>query len=129
GLEPAPFHTTSGAVPTHQGDSSVLASGESPKTDTYTIMANTDLTNITAIRLEVLTDSSHPRNGPGRQPENGNFHLSEFKASVAPKTQPAKTTPASLQNPSADFNQEGWSIDKAIDGDTNTAWGVFPETG
>ena len=42
------------AVLTKQKDLSLLASGESPKTDIYTITANTDLTNITAIRLEVL---------------------------------------------------------------------------
>ena len=128
-LDPASFTASSSAVLTKQNDSSLLVSGESPKIDTYTITANTDLTNITAIRLEVLTDSSHPRNGPGRQPENGNFHLSEFKAIIAPKREPAKGQPVALQNPTADFNQEGWSIDKAIDGDTNTAWGIFPETG
>ena len=37
--------------------------------------------------------------------------------------------PITLQNPSADFNQDGWSIEKAIDSKTNTAWGIYPEVG
>ena len=128
-LDPATFTSSAGAVLTKQSDLSVLASGESPATDTYTITANTDLKGITGFRLEVLTDASHPRNGPGRQPENGNFHLSEIRVSAAPKNNPTNKTQIVLQNPSADFNQDGWKVEKSIDGDTNTAWGVFPETG
>jgi hypothetical protein len=128
-LDPTSFHSANGAVLTKQKDLSLLASGESPKTDTYTIVARTDVKGITAIRLEVLTDASHPRNGPGRQPENGNFHLSEIKVTAAPADDPAAAKPLALQNAFADFNQESWSIEKAIDGDTNTAWGIFPETG
>lgn len=127
-LDPAKFTTASKAVLTKQKDLSLLASGESPKTDIYTITANTDLKNITAVRLEILTDSSHPRNGPGRQPDNGNLHLSEFEVFATSKGE-ATQKPVPLQNPTADFNQDGWTIEKSIDGDTNTAWGVFPETG
>ncbi|MDB6056265.1 MAG: Protein of unknown function (DUF1553)/Protein of unknown function (DUF1549)/Planctomycete [Verrucomicrobiales bacterium] len=127
-LDPETFTTASKAVLTKQKDLSLLASGESPKTDIYTITANTDLKNITAIRLEVLTDSSHPRNGPGRQPDNGNLHLSEFKLFAAAKTDTTNKR-VNFQTSSADFNQDGWTIEKSIDGDTNTAWGIFPETG
>ncbi|MGZ5517369.1 MAG: DUF1549 domain-containing protein, partial [Limisphaerales bacterium] len=127
-LDPDKFTTASKAVLTKQKDLSLLASGESPKTDVYTITANTDLKNITAIRLEVLTDSSHPRNGPGRQPDNGNLHLSEFQVFAAAKGATTNQQ-IKLQNPTADFNQDAWTIEKSIDGDTNTAWGVFPETG
>ncbi|MEO7677897.1 MAG: DUF1553 domain-containing protein, partial [Verrucomicrobiota bacterium] len=128
-LDPATFSSSASAVLTRQSDLSILVSGESPATDTYTITANTELRGITAFRLEVLTDASHPRNGPGRQPENGNFHLSEIRVSAAPKENPTNKTALVLQNPTADFNQDGWTIEKAIDGDTNTAWGIFPETG
>ncbi len=34
-----------------------------------------------------------------------------------------------LQNPTADFNQQGWDIAKAIDGDPKSAWGIYPEVG
>ena len=129
-LDPEKFTTASKAILTKQKDLSLLASGESPKTDIYTITANTDLKNITAVRLEVLTDSSHPRNGPGRQPENGNLHLSEFKVFASPgRDDRAASSTLKIQNATADFNQDNWTIEKSIDGDTNTAWGVFPETG
>ncbi|MDB6026901.1 MAG: Protein of unknown function (DUF1553)/Protein of unknown function (DUF1549)/Planctomycete [Verrucomicrobiales bacterium] len=128
-LSPETFTSSAGATLTKQKDLSLLASGIAPLTDTYTITAQTDLKNITAIRLEVMTDTSHPRNGPGRQPENGNFHLSEFRATAAPKENAASAKALALQNPSADFNQESWGVEKTIDGDTNTAWGIFPETG
>ena len=47
----------------------------------------------------------------------------------AAKKEPEQRQQVALQNPTADFNQDGWTIEKSIDGDTNTAWGVFPETG
>ncbi|HVY71441.1 MAG TPA: DUF1549 domain-containing protein, partial [Verrucomicrobiae bacterium] len=60
-----------------QPDGSMLATGPAPETEVYTFTATTDLTGITAARLEVLPDDSLPKHGPGRQPDNGNLHLSE----------------------------------------------------
>ena len=37
--------------------------------------------------------------------------------------------PVALQNPSADFNQDGWGIEKSIDSKTNTAWAIYPDVG
>src|SRR5205085_12415402 len=42
---------------------------------------------------------------------------------------PSTSKPLPLQNPAADFNQEGWGIARAIDDDPKTAWGVYPEVG
>ena len=81
------------------------------------------LSQITAIRLEVMPDDSLPGRGPGRA-ENGNFHLSEFEVFVDGKSQPE-----SLLNPTADFNQTGWEIAKAIDQNEATAWGIDPQEG
>jgi hypothetical protein len=128
-LEPKSFSSAAGVTLTKQKDFSLLASGIAPLTDVYTITADTDLKNITAVRVEILTDASHPRNGPGRQPENGNSKLSEIKLSAAPKTNSSALKPVPLRKPSADFSQKDWEINKALDGDTNTAWGIFPETG
>src|SRR5262249_6147314 len=66
--------------------------------------------------------------GPGRQ-DNGNLHLSEFKVFVAPKSDPAAKKPIRLKNPRADFDQQGWTIAHAIDGNVKTAWGIYPEVG
>ena len=66
-------------------DGSVLATGISPNTDTYTVKCATTLEGITGIRLEVLPDPTLPGFGPGRGP-NGNFLLSEFAVDAVPLT-------------------------------------------
>jgi hypothetical protein len=81
-LDPSTFLSANGAILSKQGDFSLLASGASPDTDIYTVTALTALTGITGIRLEVLEDPSLPFNGPGRQPLNGNFELSEFTVDI-----------------------------------------------
>jgi hypothetical protein len=120
-LDPATYVSSAGATLTKLEDHSILSSGERPESDTYTITARCDLGGVTAVRLEVLTVDDLPRKGPGRQ-DNGNLHLSEFRVLV-------DGNPAKLQNPTADFNQEGWTIAHAIDGKIETAWGIFPEIG
>jgi hypothetical protein len=109
-------------------DKSILFGGLRPEVDTYTLEAVTDLKGITGVRLEVLTDASLFHHGPGRQ-DNGNLHLTEFRVQAAERTKPDTKKPVKLQNPSADFNQAGWSIERAIDGDPKSAWGIYPEVG
>jgi hypothetical protein len=109
-------------------DHSVLFGGTRPEIDTYTIEAASADKGITGIRVEVLTDPSLPHQGPGRQ-DNGNLHLNEIRVEAAPKATPTMKKPVILQNPSADFNQNGWTVAMAIDGNPSTAWGIYPEVG
>ena len=118
-----------GQTLTVQPDKSVLVSGITPETDTYTVIANTALPGITALRLELMPDESLPHKGPGRQPDNGNLHLSEFMLKVSPGEKPADEKPAVISRAAADFDQKDWTIAHAIDGKIETAWGIFPETG
>jgi len=83
-LHPIILDSANGTTLTALRDGSILASGFLPQTDTYTIVAATDLKGITGVRLEVLTDPSLPFDGPGREPDNGNFILSEFQVSIDP---------------------------------------------
>jgi hypothetical protein len=110
---------------TKQADGSLLAGGNSPPTDTYTLTANTQLKGITAFRLEVLPDKSLPRNGPGRA--GGNFVLNELRVTAGSKTIAPK--PVALQNAAADFSQNGWPVAGAIDGNPKTGWAVAPQFG
>ena len=126
-LDPVSFSSSNGATLTKQSDFSVLSGGKRPETDIYNIIAETEFTNITAFRLEVLTDESLPHKGPGRQ-DNGNLHLSEFRVETGPRDGSSQTNVA-LQNSSADFDQSGWDIAKAIDGNLKTAWGIYPAVG
>jgi hypothetical protein len=78
-LEPIDLKSYRGATLSRLPDHSVLAAGISPETDTYSIKARTDLTNITAVRLELLPDESLPKQGPGRAVETGQAVLSEVQ--------------------------------------------------
>ncbi len=130
-LEPTSLQATAGAVLTKQPDGSILASGKNPHSSLYTIVAETDLTDITGLRLEVLPHEGLPNKGPGRA-RDGNFVLTEIEVFAAPKADPKQVKPVKLQTPLADFSQEGYPVDEAIDGDrTNqgAGWAVSPTTG
>jgi len=127
-LDPVSFVSSNGTTLSKQKDLSLLASGKRPETDIYVITAETKLQNITAVRLEVITDDSLPQHGPGRQ-DNGNLHLSEFHVAASPSAGATAFAPVALGNPSADFNQDGWDIGKALDGNLKTAWGIYPAVG
>ncbi|MSU34874.1 MAG: DUF1553 domain-containing protein [Pedosphaera sp.] len=121
-LKPDQLSSTDGSVLSLEADRSIVSSGPPPARDTYRVTVPGPLTGITAFRLEVLSDPRLPQRGPGRQ-MNGNFHLSEFTVTNGNGVRIA------LDEPTADFNQEGWSIQKALDNDEKTAWGIYPEVG
>ena len=127
-LAPIGYHSSGGATLTLQNDGSLLASGTYPERDTYRISADPGLDRITAVRLETLADKSLPHDGPGRQEQNGNFHLSEFQLLVLP---PRATEPREilLGKATADFDQDGWTIAHALDHNDDTAWGIHPQEG
>jgi hypothetical protein len=127
-IHPSKITTAAGSLASVLPDESVLFGGRCPETDTYVVEARCHLKGITAVRLEVLTDDSLPQKGPGRQ-DNGNLHLSELRVEAAPASTPAAKRPLLLGQPSADFNQDGWTIAHAIDGNLSTAWGIYPEVG
>ena len=94
-LDPNSFTSANGATLSELADHSILVSGALPDTDIYTITVPTSLTGITGVRLEALTDSSLPFGGPGRQPSNGNFVLSEFTVGIDTIPEPSSTLVAS----------------------------------
>lgn len=115
--------TAKESKPEPQADGSVRFTGTRPERDTYTFTGSAE-TAITALRLEVLTDPALPHKGPGRQ-DNGNLHLSEVRVRVGD----GEGTLAPISSTVADFNQSGWDISRAIDGNPATAWGIYPEVG
>jgi hypothetical protein len=85
------------------------------------------LTNLTALRLDLLPHDSLPMRGPGRN-DNGNLHLSEIELLVfAPDA--TTSQPVKFKRATADFNQAGWGVERALDGDIKTAWGIHPAVG
>lgn len=126
-IQPISFLSMAGAVIEKQDDSIFVVSGSKPERDDYTITAPIAATSLRAIRLDVLSHATLPANGPGRA-ENGNLHLSEFEVMLF---EPGVSSGRKLifDSPSADFNQAGWGIERAIDGDAKTAWGIHPAVG
>ena len=113
---------------TKQPDGSLLASGNNPPMDTFTVTAHSKLKGITAIRLEVLPDPSLPGQGPGRA-GNGNFVLThitlaakEVGASTGPK-------PLALMRGQATFAQEGFPANNALLNQPNAGWAISPKFG
>ncbi len=132
--QPTALHGTMLKV---QEDQSILASGPSGDTNTYTIKSKTELSGVTGFRVELLPDKSLPKSGPGRA-GNGNFVLSEFK--VAMVDSEGKRTPLKFVKAQATFEQEdggnnpykGWKAAAAIDDDAKGStwgWAVLPQTG
>ncbi|MBX6311698.1 MAG: DUF1553 domain-containing protein, partial [Isosphaeraceae bacterium] len=128
-LVPKTVKDTNGAQFAVQPDGAVVASGNDENGE-ITVIAETDLTGITGIRLEMLADEKLPKKGPGRAPD-GNFVLNEFKVTAAPKADPKKADPVLLEKPLADFSQQNFNIAQAIDGSPNggKGWAVSPSFG
>jgi hypothetical protein len=129
-IEPKTTNSTSGSVLTKEPDGSIIVTGRNAN-GVVTISTETDLTGITGIRLEVLTDSRLPNNGPGRA-SDGNFVLNEIELSAAPKADPKLAKPVKLAKALADFSQDSLGVAEAIDGMTDDAgngWAVAPVTG
>ncbi|HEV2949964.1 MAG TPA: DUF1553 domain-containing protein, partial [Gemmataceae bacterium] len=127
-LDPTSFTSAGGASLVKKPDGSILASGKNPNSDLYTVLADTSMTGVTGIRLEVLPDKSLGGQGPGRAP-NGNFVLNEFQVAVWPTGDPAHSKVVALHNAKADFSQESYAVAGAIDGKLETGWAVVPSTG
>ena len=129
-LDPSALSTSFGVKLTKQPDFSVVASGPQGR-GTYTLVANTNLKGITAVRLEALPEAGFPQGGPGRAPD-GNFVLTEFEVKAAPVADPSKAGKVTLQNPMADFSQANFDVSLAVNGDATNAgqgWACSPALG
>ncbi len=98
----------------------------------YQLRGKTTLTNITAIKLEVLPDDRLPNNGPGLAPD-GNFVLSEITVRTDPinaKMAKRGGEEQALKNPKADFEQKNFAVAEALKkGNRDRGWAVSPEGG
>ncbi|MDA0834177.1 MAG: PSD1 and planctomycete cytochrome C domain-containing protein [Planctomycetota bacterium] len=121
------FVSTHGQTLQRQEDGSFLASGTAPEKDVTSVTASIDTHRITAIRLDVLSDDSLPMKGAGRA-NNGNLHLSEFEIRTF-RADSQQGERIAIARATADFDQDGWTILHAIDGNDATAWGIHPQVG
>ncbi len=129
-LEAVELTATNGAELKRQDDLSVFVTGPNGKT-TYTLVAESNLTGVTGVRLEALGDERLPTKGPGRA-SSGNFVLTELRGEWASADAPQQKVPLVLQNAQADFSQDNYSVTTAIDGKkapANNGWAIHPKIG
>ncbi|MFT6380161.1 MAG: WD40 repeat protein [Akkermansiaceae bacterium] len=128
-LHPADPKSTNGAILTVEAEQAIIATGNNGKTD-YTFSAPTQLSGITAVRLEMLADDRLPGKGPGRQ--DGNFVLGEIELEVAPASDPKNFQRIKFNTAKASFSQKNYEVAKAIDGKPggpNAGWAISPQVG
>jgi hypothetical protein len=110
-------------------DQSVLASGASPAKDEYIITGKLPPATYTTFRLDALTHSSlGNRAGPGRNAKDPNFVLTGITIEHIPA---GSTTGRRLKirEGLADFQQKGWQLKGAYDGNAKTGWAISPGFG
>ncbi|MEZ6095841.1 MAG: DUF1549 domain-containing protein [Pirellulaceae bacterium] len=91
------------------------------------LTTQTDLSRVSAIRLETLKSDELPGGGPGLA-ENGNFVVHQFVLEMNSSPTSDEWTRLELIDPMADFEQAGFPINGTVDGDeTQTGWAVVPE--
>ena len=119
--------STGRAVITNLPDGSVLATGVNPTYDTYQIEAESDSPVITAVLLEVLPDPSLPKNGPGRWGKTGNFILDEMGMKITQGS--GKPTTVFFRTATADWEQDYYRAEHAVDQNPKTGWAIGPRFG
>ncbi len=136
-LDPLKWHSQEGAVLSKivgekQYAHALILDFTPTGNDTYTVVVESQLEKITAIRLEALTHINLPNKGPGRANsgnDDGNFILSEFKVSASPRSTVESMQPVNFSKAVADHSQEGYPIVHAIDGKPDTGWGINVTSG
>jgi WD40 repeat protein len=123
-LEPNSLTATKGLQLHRLDDRSVRATGKSDR-GAYTILANTQLSGITGIRIEALPDDTRDGGGPGIS-TSGNFVVTEFEVQAAPLAKPKEMKKVSLQNAKANFLQTGFNVALTVDGNAGNqnAWAI-----
>jgi hypothetical protein len=121
-------------------DGSFLCLSYAPTKHTVRLHARTDVQDVTAFRLELLTDPNLPLGGPGRSIK-GTGALTEFKVEAAPADDPGKKQQVKFVKATADVNPPETPLDPifddksgkrrvtgpagfAIDGKDEAAWGT-----
>ena len=115
---------------TKLADGSYLASGPAANYVSYELAAETTLTGITGILLEVLPDESLPAYGPGRGA--GNFILTEITLRWSDKEGKRPSAEAVFKDARADYSQANFDVKSAINGKAEggrDGWGIGGKLG
>lgn len=128
-LQSTSREASNSAVLVAQSDRSIRASGSAEK-GIYTITTPVAASKVNSLRLEALTASDLPGNGPGL-PGNGNFVITEVEVFVGLPDKPDQWRKLKIAKAQTDFDQSGFSAAGMIDDKLNDqgGWAVFGATG
>jgi hypothetical protein len=102
-------------------DGSLRFPGHDPQQITSTIVIDTMLGEVAALRLEVLPDSPLPGGSPGHDSPRRPV-LNEITVMAEPRHQSGPAQAVKILQAEADPPEEGNSIARTIDGDPKTGW-------
>lgn len=107
-----------------QPDGSVLSTGAAAGREVITLEVESRRPNVAALRLEALTHTSLPQNGPGRAP-NGNFALGDIRLQRVTETE-GTAEPLAWKQARATHQQNAdtLSVAASIDTDPISGWAV-----
>ncbi|MFT6864173.1 MAG: cytochrome c553 [Akkermansiaceae bacterium] len=107
-----------------QTDGALLAAGNPPAQETYTLKTQPGPRQIRHLRIEALTHPAMTQEGPGRA-KNGNFALTDFKLFTSAPGRTAKEIKFASAQATHQQNTTNLSVASAIDADTNSSgWAV-----
>lgn len=115
-LDPLEWHNFASKFE-EQPDHSLLGGGDLQPGAFLKIWAETDLTNISAFRLEALTNPNLGYNGPGLM-DKGEFLLREFTVEAYALHHPTVTNKIKFVRATASAEAPGFAVTNAIDGNT-----------
>ena len=120
--EPVKFSSDNGQTLELWDDGSIYVSGKNPDNDSYTVILQTDANEIRGLRLEGLAHESFTNGGIARS-NSGNFVLTEMEITV--RRGDGEPQRVKVKSAQADFEQGGWPVKNAFDGNPNTGWAVY----
>lgn len=110
--------SSGGAKLVAKDDLSLLSTGKNPAKDNYSLTIASDLPQITAVRVEALTDETLTNKSLSRG--NGNFVLTEVE--IEKVAADGKSARLKIAAADADYSQDAHPVSLAIDGNAGTGW-------
>jgi len=127
-IKPLEASAISKATLTTQEEGAILVTGESPDSDTYTIITETDSSPLTGFKLETLIHDSLGGKGPGRT-AHGNFVLSEFEVIASHNKKFEDPVTLEFGSAEANFSQVNFLPEHALSKIDKTGWAISPQMG
>ncbi len=127
-LRPIRIYSKQGSTMKVLDDGSVLATGDVPNDDVYSLEYGIAGPSITGIRLEVLPDETLPGGGPGRGEvlADGDFLLTRFGGY---SFNGDISFPLEIASATQDYAAKDFEASKALDALSDTGWSVKGATG